>query len=185
MNYILEDNFDFYGELNDVKKDNDLSTVCMVSHEPLTYNSVTLACKHSFNYLPLFNELSIHNNKQYISCPYCRSRSEKLIPFIPLPTVKKVYGVNYPTKMCMPAPKCSFIIKSGLNKGLACEQNGMEHEHGIFCDKHVKNNTDSVWTPEKEKLFKTKNVFELKSMLREKGLKVCGVKKELVNRLFT
>lgn len=185
MNYILEDNFDFYGELNDVTKDNDSTNICMVSHEPLTYNTITLACKHSFNYMPLFNELCLHNNKQYINCPYCRSKSEKLIPYIPLPNVTKIYGVNYPTKMCMSAPKCSFLIKTGLYKGLACEQNGVEYEHGIFCDKHMKHNIDTIWTPEKEKLFKTKSVIELKSMLREKGLKVGGVKKELVNRLFT
>ena len=183
MNYIIEDNFDFYGELNAVKNVLDVSSnICMISHEPLTYNSVTLSCKHSFNYLPLYTELCLNNNTQFISCPYCRTRADKLMPFIPLPTIKKVYGVNSPTKMCMPTPKCSFLLKTGMYKGQMCAQNGMEYEHGIFCHKHLEHN--NVWTAEKEKLFKTKSVPELKEMLKKRHLKVGGVKKDLVNRLF-
>jgi len=187
MNYIVDDDFDFYGELNDFTNTpvHDVSNICMVSHQQLTYNAITLACKHSFNYMPLYNELCLHNNKQYISCPYCRAKSDKLIPFIPLPNVNKVYGVNYPPKISLPVPKCSFIIKIGMYKGLACEHNGIEYEHGIFCAKHAKNDIDSVWTLEKVKLSKSKSVPELKQMLREKGLKVSGVKKDLVNRLFS
>ena len=74
MNYIVEDDFDFYGELQEKTcEDTDLA-VCMISHEPLTYNSVTLSCKHSFNYLPLYNELCLHNNKIFLLCPYCRKK---------------------------------------------------------------------------------------------------------------
>jgi len=183
MNYILEDDFDFYGELKMTKAE-DSSTVCMVSHEPLTYNSITLGCKHSFNYIPLYNELCLHNNKEYINCPYCRTKFNLFIPFIPLPGVTKIYGVNYPTKMCMPVPKCSFIIKTGIHKAQACQHNGVEYAHGIFCNKHLKDSIEPVWTAEKAELFKTKSVAELKEMLKLKGLKVGGVKKELVNRLF-
>ena len=71
MNYIVEDNFDFYSELNDpVEKINQAdSSMCMISHELLTYNSITLACSHSFNYVPLYNELCLYlnMNKDYIN----------------------------------------------------------------------------------------------------------------------
>ena len=186
MNYILEDNFDFFSELNDQVKEKgqeDIS-MCMISHELLTYNSITLSCGHSFNYMPLYNELCLHNNKQYIDCPYCRKKADKLIPFIPLPGITKIYGVNYPPKLSMLPPKCCFIIKTGMYKGLPCDHSGIKFEHGIFCDKHVKYNINSIWSPEKEQLFKSKSVPELKAMLKSKGLKVGGVKKELVNRLF-
>lgn len=186
MNYTIDENFDFYSELNQVlqTKDEKLDSnpICMISHEPLSYNSITLSCKHSFNYLPLYNELCLHNNKQYIICPYCRAKADKLIPFIPLPKVTKIVGVNYPIKWCMPTLKCSFLSKNGPYKGLECEQPGIEHQHGIFCHKHVKYNIDNAWTAEKEQLFKTKSVIDLKAMLKEKGLRVGGVKKELVNR---
>jgi hypothetical protein len=190
MNYIVEDDFDFFKELNKHKSENILAPVedisrCLISHDPLTVNSITLSCKHTFNYIPLYNELCLHNNKQHIICPYCRSKADKLIPYIPLPDVTKIYGVNYPPKLSMPAPKCSFIITMGIYKGLSCAHNGIEYYHGIFCNKHIKLNTATLWTPEKEQLFKTKSVLELKEMLKIKGLKVGGLKKDLVNRLFT
>ena len=190
MNYIVEDDFDFFNELNQNKPESILTpdesvSRCMISHEPLIVNAITLSCKHSFNYMPLYNELCLHNNKQHIICPYCRSKADKLIPFIPLPGVTKIYGVNYPTKLSMPAPKCAFILTSGIYKGLFCEHNGIEYDNGIFCSKHIKLNTPSLWTPEKEQLFKSKSVLELKEMLKIKGLRVGGLKKDLVNRLFT
>jgi hypothetical protein len=43
---------------------------------------------------------------------------------------------------------------------------------------------ENDWTTEMEKLSREKSVVEIKQMLREKGLKVCGVKKELVKRLM-
>jgi hypothetical protein len=204
LNYITDTNFDFYSELNDLNEDNN-SNICMISHEPLTYNSITLPCKHSFNYLPIYNEICLHTNisqnnhrkpvqKKNIICPYCRSKCEKLLPFIPLPTVTKLCGVNWPEASCMPSPKCSYIIKYGKKKGMPCNSNGIENEHGIICSKHDKpntintinnvNNVSNDWSPEKEKVLKTYSVAELRVMLKEKGLKISGLKKELVNRLF-
>ena len=62
MNYIIEDNFDFYNALK-AEEPAESVAVCMISHEPLTYNAITLSCKHSFNYIPLYNELCLYNNK--------------------------------------------------------------------------------------------------------------------------
>ena len=185
MNYIIEDNFDFFKELNETTTTNLIEEYkCMISHLPLTYNSITLQCNHSFNYLPLYTELCLHNNKQNISCPYCREVSNTLIPFIPLPNVKKIVGVNSPEKKCLPAPKCEFKLKTGEK----CQRNGLELNEGIFCIKHHANihaNSQlNNWTKEMEQLSKNKSVIELKEMLRSKGLKVCGVKKDLVRRLL-
>lgn len=184
MNYIIEDNFDFFNELKEGELSSPDLSMCMISHTPLTFNSVTLSCKHTFNYLPLYNELYLHNNRQYIVCPYCRKRADKLLPFLPLAGVSKIYGVNYPPKLCMALPKCSFIAKNGMYKGSQCQNGGVEYAHGLFCLKHANQNINSAWTAEKELLSKTKSVPELRAMLRIKGLKVGGVKKELVNRLI-
>ena len=186
MNYIVEDNFDFFSELKDLSKNPNVEImpsekICMISHEPLTYNAITLACKHSFNYMPIYNELCLHNIKNCIYCPYCRIKTDKLLPFIPLPGVTKIIGVNYPIKLSMPANKCAFVNKNGVN----CPNNGIEYEYGIHCNKHkITKKIEDDWSPEKEKFSKTKSVIELKTMLRSKGLKVSGTKKELVNRWF-
>jgi hypothetical protein len=182
MTYIVEDNFDFFKELNEGFVNSVLDDKCMISHLPLTSNYITLPCNHSFNYLPLYTELCLYNNKKNINCPYCRKLSNKLIPFIPLPNVKRMLGVNYPDKDCLPAPACSVIIKMGVNKGLPCGGNGIVTDDGTFCLKHIPK--DDGWTPEMDVLSKKKSVIELKEMLREKGMKVGGVKKELVKRLL-
>jgi hypothetical protein len=201
MNYIIEDDFDFFKELNgnsndngngnDNSKDDHIchQTKCMISHLPLIYNSITLPCSHAFNYLPLYTELVLHNNKKKISCPYCREVSDKLIPFIPLPTVKKIVGVNYPTSQCLPSPECTVLIKLGPKKGSKCGRAGVAANNGVFCIKHQKHQQpievkEDVWSAEMEKLSKAKSVIELKEMLKDKGLKISGVKKDLVKRLF-
>ena len=195
MNYSMEDGFDFYNELNkelpaieiqssDIKED-----MCMISHLPLTYNSVTLPCSHKFNYIPLYTELCLHNNGKNIICPYCRTVSTKLMPCIILPGVSRVYGVNYPLCKCLPLPKCGFKLISGARKNMACNMNGIDYPEGTFCEKHkhhINQTKDKeIWTMDMETLYKTKNVAELKKLLREKGLAVGGIKKELVVRLFS
>jgi hypothetical protein len=203
MNYIIEDNYDFFKELNALTPDDVVDNKCMISHLPLSFNSVTLPCKHSFNYLPLYTELCLHNNNKNIVCPYCREVSQKFIPFIPLPNVKKRFGVNYPPKKCLPAPECTFLLKVGARKGLKCGNVGVINGEGVFCMKHQHHikctgqaseagqagadtgaETSNEWSAAMEQLSKDKSVVELKEMLREKGLKVGGVKKDLVKRLF-
>ncbi len=197
MNYIVEDNYDFFKELNkplDNQVHIESPDKCMISHLPLELNSVTLPCKHSFNYLPLYTELCLHNNNKNITCPYCREVSQKFIPFIPLPTVKKRFGVNYPPNKCLPAPECSFILKMGTRTGSKCGRVGLINKEGVFCMKHqhhIKGASEAdgiekkeSWTAAMDQLSKEKSVIELKQMLREKGLKVGGVKKDLVKRLF-
>jgi len=179
MSYIIEDNFDFFKALNDTT-DGSADNKCLISHTTLTHNSITLPCKHSFNYLPLYKELCLHNNKNNICCPYCRSISDKFIPFIPLTDVSKVNGVNSPEKKCMPGPRCSALLIMGARKGKLCGHNGLETDDGTFCEKHI---TKHIWTKEMTALMQAKSVLELKQMCREKGLKVSGVKKDLVKRL--
>ena len=186
-NYIVEDDFDFFKELNDIATCDLSGNKCMISHLPLTYNSIILQCNHSFNYIPLYKELCIKNSSssKRITCPYCRTTNNKLIPFIPLPNVHKRFGVNHPSKRCMPGLKCSMILKSGARKGAMCENNGMETSNGILCEKHSHhNNNADVLTPEIKELMKTKTISELKQMLKDKGLKISGVKKVLVKRLL-
>jgi len=189
--YKVEDDFDFYKALNETDDVSDKNNICMITHLPLSFNSVTLPCQHSFNYMPLYTDLCIQRNYRNIRCPYCRAEFDKFIPFIPLPNVMRVIGVNGPEKKCMPAPKCQYMFKTGTNKGKVCSMNGMEVETGILCKKHLmEKNVDpepvvEIWTTEMNELSKTKTVVELRKMLRMKGMLVGGTKKELVKRLFS
>ena len=92
MNYIIENNIDFFSELNKelsedsnkintkinakIGEENNIShtenliidnkdNICLLTHLPLEENYITLCCDHKFNYIPLYNEIS--NQKVYNS----------------------------------------------------------------------------------------------------------------------
>ena len=90
--YMIEGGMDFYNELYsslDADEPDDSVKQCLITGEPLVEHFVTLECNHSFNYVPLFND--IYNNKkkfnamdsyilkcQEIRCPYCRNIQKNL-----------------------------------------------------------------------------------------------------------
>jgi hypothetical protein len=195
MDYIIEDDFDFYASLK--QNNNEVIAIpdkqCLISHEALTYNAITLPCNHSFNYIPLYTELCLHK-KTKLTCPYCRTMHDKLLPFIPLPNVLKISGINYPTKMCLAGNPCQWKMTTGVNKGKSCGKNGIEDATGTYCEKHKEKMNIAnappvaapviIWTSAMDKLYKSKTIIQLKEMLSEKKLKTTGTKKILVERLF-
>ena len=120
MNYIIEENINFYDllneedEIDDEEKDDgkDENNICLISNEKLTEHFVTMECGHKFNYIPLYKDLFNHKYilnymENYrnrllcneIRCPYCRKKSSELLPFYDLPisnniNVRKIIGIN-------------------------------------------------------------------------------------------
>jgi len=109
--YIIEGNIDFYDELyksfdhNDDNLDNSVE-LCLISNTPLTKYFVKLECGHSFNYIPLYNDIVNHKKKYnnmeqkildhlQIRCPYCRKIQYKLLAYYEELGLKKVHGVNF------------------------------------------------------------------------------------------
>jgi histone H3/H4 len=110
--YIVEDDIDFYGELNkDVGRSVNITSSsnikeCLISNQPLNEKSITLKCGHSFNYEPLFNDIMNHKKKfnamernilreREIRCPYCRNIQTGLLPYYEELGLKKIHGVNF------------------------------------------------------------------------------------------
>ena len=152
MKYNIEGGIDFYAELNksmscnDISGNgmrdlsgNDLSTndddtnKCLITRLPLLEDFVRMECGHSFNYLPLYNEL-VQQQKPSIGrilCPFCRNSQQTFLPYNP--AFKLVVGVNlYPMKLlksdslqlCQETTTCSidgcvvtavFALASGEN----------------------------------------------------------------------
>uniref|UniRef100_A0A6C0EWY0 Uncharacterized protein n=1 Tax=viral metagenome TaxID=1070528 RepID=A0A6C0EWY0_9ZZZZ len=127
---------------------------CLISKEKLHPNHITLTCNHKFNYIPIYKEVIYQKNKintlyeitklssYQIKCPYCRSITNNLLPYIPYPSVKIIKNVNSPEYDCMNATKCSQIIKqSDANKiTTTCNKNALyyEEENVLFCPSHYK-----------------------------------------------
>ena len=118
-NYTIEGNINFQEELYKLLDEDseDEDTLCQITSLPLKDKSVTLECKHHFNYDALYNE--IHKQKYefktydthtltkkelrkyndskldyFIKCPYCRSIQFTILPYYEELGLKKVYGIN-------------------------------------------------------------------------------------------
>jgi len=53
MNYIIENNVNFYDELNkELLEESINDNICLLTHVPLEQNPITLECNHKFNYIP-------------------------------------------------------------------------------------------------------------------------------------
>jgi hypothetical protein len=75
-----------------------------------------------------------------------------------------------------------------FKNGKMCSKPAYKCNGQIYCEQHwvkINDKNNIEWTDEMEKYSKNKSVIELKKLLREKGLKVSGTKKELVNRIIT
>lgn len=218
MNYIIEDNIDFYKEL-EKSPITDISK-CLISHTILDNNHITLPCNHTFNYKPLFYEVSnqkkynhleiIHLKENQIKCPYCRSVSEKLLPYYQCYNIPLIRGVNYPYKFAMITHKCQYIYKSGKKSGHLCNDSACNTNHGILCNKHYKfknkskqnstenstinnsqNSIQNTINPNKLKLFNDQlnnyqifTISELKIILRVNNCKLAGNKQCLIDRII-
>ena len=150
MNYIIEDGINFYEQLHLSLNNtsNEDTNICLISREHLNDNHITLPCQHSFNYIPLYNEINQQKNgtilfktsklsMSQIKCPYCRTIHNKLIPFVPLPNISKYKGINHPPSLCMKHKDCSWKFISGKNKGSFCPKSAFHSEHGTYCENHL------------------------------------------------
>ena len=232
INYIIEDNLDFNAALLNLDvaesstNENEVVSVipvdptntdfiCLITHQPLTRSHIQLPCKHRFNYKPLFQEVCMQKlirnmynatrlNINQLKCPYCRSISEHLLPYLPSEERAREYGVNGPAKYCMQyTAACEYNSTRKDNKcnnnkcnNNKCQKPACYIGNINYCKTHylkvqkglVTASTLSVtipWSPAMIDLCNTKTVIELKQILRTHKLLVGGKKKELVERIFT
>ena len=140
FNELLLNELNVNNDLNDNKDDN----LCLISNEKLDDSQIELLCGHKFNYLHIYKEVIKQKNccnslniinlkKNQIQCPYCRSIQNSILPFKPYPDIKRIYGINSPKDWEMLLDKCTYIFKSGKNKGKYCEKLC----NGKFCNKHI------------------------------------------------
>uniref|UniRef100_A0A6C0AY50 SAP domain-containing protein n=1 Tax=viral metagenome TaxID=1070528 RepID=A0A6C0AY50_9ZZZZ len=223
MNYIIENNIDFYSELQkELSKDSNqkihddqvipdnLDNICLLSNSVLEKNYVTLECGHKFNYVPLYNEICNQKRENrleithllinQIKCPYCRSITNKLLPYIDDKDVIKKKGINYPLKYCMKLHSCQWV-KSGKNKDQElCGKSAFESDYGKYCCYHHKlsknknhhkeklTNIQLNWSKEHERINKKYNLNQLREILRENKskykLKITGNKNEIIDRII-
>ena len=131
--------------------------ICLISKEKLHPNHITLKCNHKFNYMPIYKEVLYQKTKSntmyevtklqpyQIKCPYCRTITNKLLPFIPYPSVKLAKNIHSTGSDCLSAKKCSYIIKTRATNNTTtsdsnCHKNALyyEAENLLLCPTHYK-----------------------------------------------
>jgi hypothetical protein len=186
--------------LQDESMDVSSNEKCLISNEDLEYNYIKLDCGHKYNYLDLYNEIVYQKTKKILDnnrlkinemkCPYCRNITNKLLPFYKYYNVNYIRGVNGPTNFTMNLNKCEYIVKNKQTKMKdTCNASACITKNGMFCNKHfkyTKREEDLLndYNVEKYKYLNKMNVTQLKEELKKHKLKVCGVKRELVERLI-
>ena len=70
-NYIIEDELDFFAELqkslNENENENENEELCLLSKEPLIKDeTIVLECGHKFNYISIFNEIKQQKCKKFM-----------------------------------------------------------------------------------------------------------------------
>lgn len=186
--------------LQDESMDVSSNEKCLISNEDLESNYIKLECGHCFNYECLYNEIVYQKTKKILDnnrlkinemkCPYCRNITNKLLPFYKYYNVNYIRGVNGPTNFTMNLNKCEYIVKNKQTKMKdSCNASACNTKHGMFCNKHfkyTKREEDLLndYNVEKYKYLNKMNVTQLKEELKKHKLKVCGVKRELVERLI-
>ena len=151
MNIIIEDDLDFYKELNNIDTEyDDKIEYCLLTKLPLDKNKIKLSCGHEFNFVPLFNEVCKQKCKSStsylettklkyneIKCPYCRQKQQKLLPHVKVSSnISYISGVNRPERMCMSFHTCEYVFKSGKHKGSYCANHAYHDVAGCFCKTH-------------------------------------------------
>ena len=143
----------FFIEALEEALNSDYENCCLISKEPLDRNYIKLECNHSFNYMPLYNEVKkqklslnkLNNTKLHlnqIQCPYCRDIQHKLVPYFPLSNVDKIIGVNAPESYTMLQNKCKYIFKKGKKKFQSCNNDCYLNyckTHFIYNSKDISN----------------------------------------------
>ena len=136
-------NYDSDNDSND--ETNNQDNKCLISRDALDSTKITLPCKHSFNYVPLYKEVFNQKKKitatevvrlryNQIKCPYCRTIHNYLIPYKKIDGVELVHGVNTPRKYVYYENECSYIYKRGSNKGNICGIRCSDK----YCNSHLK-----------------------------------------------
>ena len=208
--YEIEGGIDFYKQLNEYNQEeneneNENDHVCLITNTPLTDKYVRLICGHTFNYMPIFND--IYNSKfkiqtvntvatnypsNKIKCPYCRNTQQILLPYYEDIGTPLIYGINTPNALyTLTRNKHNkFVYENTVtyfsgNCCYTCSEKEYCYEHiGIIKKKYnqnLKNIKKQQLKQEKEELKKLNVCTQILKSGVNKG-KQCNCKAYLLNK---
>lgn len=180
----------FYEELfKQLSSENEIITenVCLITNQPLEDGFITLECKHTFNYHPIYQEIvrQKYNEFRYetqrvsrnqLKCPYCRNIQNTILPppkeyFDNNDDSLLLTNVNFPFKWCMTPNICDYVYKSGKKKGEKCGTKCFQNH----CNTHINILKKREKTRKRKKQPSIYYCSTILSSGKKKG-EVCGIK---------
>ena len=131
-----------HSDVNNTEQDNyDVEDKCLVCHDKIESELVTLKCGHKYHYNCIFMTYKSNNNKR--ECPYCRGDGgylklkDGMIPFNNIHREFEDYvNGNFSLENIKYIPgKCKKILKTGKNIGTQCKNKPKPGEE--YCGKHL------------------------------------------------
>lgn len=169
---------------NDSSPKDDAS--CLITGAPLEQYSVTLKCNHTFNYLPLYNELItqkctkntlevIKLGVNQLKCPYCRTIQNGILPFHAelSESAPLLYGVNtidISHHVCL---KCNYVkYTDGAGLPVFCSYESpsfstLESDNKTYCSVHYYNMKVMA-----QKQAKKQQMLDAKNKIKEENAKI-------------
>ena len=156
MNYIIPSDIDFFKEINEeCDENNQNNEICLITQEKLNHNFIKLPCNHTFNYIPIYNELLFQKNNinkrlesskislYQIKCPFCRTIHNGLLPYYQNDNIQIINGINSPFRHSLECYKCEHNKRNNI----ICNKKANCYKIGNYCNYHYKfinnkNNTD-------------------------------------------
>ena len=189
------------------------TSLCLISHDPLEYNYITLNCGHSFNYESIYNEMiyqqtnKILDNRNIkinqIKCPYCRTITNNNLPYFKYYNLKKIMSLNNYNRYSilhnhnsridistntLLAYRCNYMVKSKMCNEIACVEN---NDINICrCNKHNLYTIDdyaiinNINNNEDYLKLKKYTVKNLKTILKNNNISCSGNKEKLIIKII-
>lgn len=115
MTETMSDAFALFNNIVNTEYPDDQTTdgdddLCLISGQKLDGSRVTLPCNHSFNYVPLLEDIVSFmkdHGKSALKCPYCRRFVRGTIPYRPDVMKSNRPGVNTPVWSCFAKHDCA------------------------------------------------------------------------------
>lgn len=158
-----------YSNTNKVEK-------CLISGLNLDNTVVKLPCNHSFNYLPLVNDLiqfkRLHgcHYTYTLRCPYCRTNIRGTLPYRPDISKLSYQGINKPVNNCYEKHTC---INTDCPKNATVPIPSQSNQ--FACYQHYKKHTTTSTTRDTHQTNNTKICNTILKTGKRKG-QICGAK---------
>ena len=197
--YFVEGNINFFAELqNSMGKElTDITppdNVCLITNNALTDHHIKLPCNHTFNYVPLYNEVKVQkcvkNTAETskllineIKCPYCRKIHNAVLPYCEKLCDKcpPLYGVNTDDIKFKLINSCNYV-KYVYTDGtqMYCELTGDNlHYHEEHKQHYCYNHLYMVCKKKQKETKHQEQIAKMKKIKEEQQLLKNGLKNEL------